>query len=122
MSDRKKIGQIGEDLAENYLRAHDYKIIERNLRISYLEIDIIAKDQQRDEVVFFEVKTRVNNFKKEEDDDLKSSQIEKIKKAMILYASPRKIDLEKMRLDYIYITLDKETGKARLKHYKDALN
>jgi putative endonuclease len=122
MNSRKIIGQIGEDLAENYLRANSYEIIGRNFRIGHLEIDIIAKDQQKDEIVFFEVKTRVNNLKKEEDDDFKSGQIEKIKKAMVLYASPRKIDLEKMRLDYIYVALNKETGKASLKHYKDALN
>ncbi len=122
MNNRKRVGQTGEDLAENYLRANNYEIIERNFRLGHLEVDIIARDKKAGELVFFEVKTRVQKFKKEEDDNFKSSQIEKIKKAMVLYASIRKMDLEKIRLDYIYIVLNEKIGKASLKHYKDALN
>lgn len=51
-----KIGRNGEDVAEEYLRKHGYTIVERNFRVRGGEIDIIAK--RRDELIFFEVKTR----------------------------------------------------------------
>ena len=48
----------GEDLAAKYLQNHGYKIIERNFRKGYGEIDIITiKDNV---LIFVEVKTRTS--------------------------------------------------------------
>ncbi len=52
----KVTGDTGEKYAENYLRKHNYKILERNYRKKYGEIDIIA--EKKDFLVFVEVKTR----------------------------------------------------------------
>jgi len=58
MSDNKKTGQLGEDLAAKYLEENGYKILERNKRFSRAcEIDIIALDKKKT-LVFVEVKTR----------------------------------------------------------------
>lgn len=46
----------GENLASDYLTKKGYKILERNFRKRYGEIDIVALD--RDTLVFIEVKTR----------------------------------------------------------------
>ena len=48
------IGQTGEDVAVQYLRAKGYVILERNYHSQQGEIDIIAKDA--DFLVFVEVK------------------------------------------------------------------
>lgn len=49
-------GRFGENMAVKYLIDHGYRIIARNFRLKYGEIDIIAlKDR---ETIFFEVKTR----------------------------------------------------------------
>ena len=52
----KTIGDYGEKLAADYLKRHGYKIIERNYRSRFFEIDIIAYDG--DCLCFVEVKTR----------------------------------------------------------------
>lgn len=59
---RQEIGKWGENLACQYLEENNYKIIERNFLCRQGEIDIIAKDINKKELVFIEVKTR-SNFK-----------------------------------------------------------
>jgi len=41
----KKTGQQGEDLAARHLQQNGYKIIARNYRNRYGEIDIIARER-----------------------------------------------------------------------------
>ena len=60
--DHKQTGNIGEDLAVDFLLENGYEIIERNFRYSnYGELDIIA---EKDNIlVFVEVKTdRTGSF------------------------------------------------------------
>jgi putative endonuclease len=58
MKDRGRIetGRRGEDLAVDYLKQRGYRIIERNYRCPFGEIDIVALHGEV--VVFIEVKTR----------------------------------------------------------------
>ncbi len=56
MGSNVEIGRIGEDIAEYFLSKKGYKIIERNYRKRFGEIDIIANDGGC--TVFVEVKTR----------------------------------------------------------------
>jgi putative endonuclease len=53
---RQALGRSGERLAERTLRAHGYRILARNFRCRYGEIDLVAEDGE--ELVFVEVKTR----------------------------------------------------------------
>ena len=55
MSLRKSLGEIGENVAEEYLKKNKYKILERNYKKPRGEIDIIAKQDKK--IIFFEVKT-----------------------------------------------------------------
>ena len=59
---RKEIGKWGENIACQYLQRKNYKIIEKNFSCQQGEIDLIAKDINKKELVFIEVKTR-SNFK-----------------------------------------------------------
>lgn len=52
------LGSAGEKIAEKLLKKEGYRILERNYRCRYGEIDIIALDG--DTIVFVEVKTRRN--------------------------------------------------------------
>ena len=46
MSDKKKIGNKGEELAAKYLLKKNYKIIKKNYRYGKGEIDIICLDNE----------------------------------------------------------------------------
>lgn len=57
MSTRRKItGDTGEKIAADFLAGNGYKILEKNFRCRYGEIDIIAT--KADRIVFFEVRTK----------------------------------------------------------------
>ena len=56
MTQKSETGKLGEDLACEYLVNNKYKVIERNFRRPWGELDIIAKDS-RGVLVFVEVKT-----------------------------------------------------------------
>lgn len=56
--ERRDLGIRGEKEAEKLLKRAGYKIVERNFRSTFGEIDIIAT--QGDHLVFIEVKTRSN--------------------------------------------------------------
>ncbi|MBF0119956.1 MAG: YraN family protein [Desulfobacterales bacterium] len=55
----KSLGNIGEELAVRHLEERGYIILEKNYRTKFGEIDIIAQD--KDVIVFVEVKTRKLN-------------------------------------------------------------
>lgn len=55
----KIVGNIGEDIATEYLKKNKYKILERNYVAGKGEIDLVAKIKNT--TVFVEVKTRQNN-------------------------------------------------------------
>jgi Holliday junction resolvase-like predicted endonuclease len=58
--DKKAVGSTGEDLACGYLEKNGYKIISRNYRMKFGELDIIAESPDKT-LVFFEVKTSGTN-------------------------------------------------------------
>jgi putative endonuclease len=56
MAEHNDFGNMGEQLAQEYLEQKDYKILETNWRSGHNEVDIIAI--KSDILVFVEVKTR----------------------------------------------------------------
>ena len=59
MDIRRAFGNAGEQMAERYLKQKGYRILHRQFRTRYGEIDLIALDG--DEIVFVEVKARSSN-------------------------------------------------------------
>jgi putative endonuclease len=60
MVNKRKLGAIYEDVAVKYLKEHNYRILERNYRNSYGEIDIIAS--KNSVIIFTEIKFRTTNI------------------------------------------------------------
>jgi putative endonuclease len=57
---RRELGALGEQLAVEHLRSLGLRIVARNWRCRYGELDVIAADGD-DTVVFVEVKTRTGD-------------------------------------------------------------
>lgn len=113
------IGLYGEDAATLYLSSRGYEILDRNVKISYREIDIIAKKGGK--TIFIEVKTRTGTAFGTAVDALNRKKIRLLKKAITDYAIKNYVNLSKIRLDFIAIDINKRRKKIKLKHYKDIL-
>ena len=117
MNHNQKVGQFGEDLAIKYLLKNKYKIIDRNVKISYKELDIIAKI--KDKIIFIEVKTRTSQKFGFADESINSKKLHHLKKAINMYLDNKDLDPDKVRLDLIAIDINKSKKTAKIKHYKD---
>ena len=61
MSESQKLGRYAEDLAAKYLVSLGWKILARNVRNKYGELDIISADPNDKELVIVEVRCRTKN-------------------------------------------------------------
>ena len=55
---RRRHGELGEKIAEEHLQHRGYRILARNFRTRFGELDLVAADERT--LVFCEVKTRVS--------------------------------------------------------------
>ncbi len=56
----QELGKQGEAYARKYLLSKGYKILHQNWRYKHLEVDLIAKKENR--IIFIEVKTRLSDI------------------------------------------------------------
>lgn len=100
MSESHELGRKGEDLAGTHLRDKGFRILFRNWRWGVHEIDIIAEN--KDYIVFVEVKTRSENFMVSPGNAVSKSKQKAIIIAADGYIQSYKIDKES-RFDIITI-------------------
>lgn len=84
-TEKMSLGARGENFATEYLEKKRYKIIARNVREKWGEIDIIARAPDKT-LVFVEVKTmRAGELIPE--DQMSFAKLEKFRRAVSLYAN-----------------------------------
>lgn len=115
MAEHNELGQLGEQLATDYLIKKGYKIVERNYVFQKAEIDIIAKQNNR--MICVEVKTRNSDFFGDPQEFVTPSKIKLLVKAMDAFITDHDIDLE-TRFDIIAVLKNK--SKEQITHYEDA--
>ena len=98
---KKEIGKEGEDIAEKYLKANGYEIVDRNFYARQGEIDIIAK--QNKEWVFIEVKTRTNDAFGKPIEAVDNTKQKHLIKAIKYYIYSNRIENQNIRVDVIEV-------------------
>ncbi len=123
MATKSETGKLGEDLACKYLINKGYKIINRNYRKPWGELDIVAKSPDRT-IVFIEVKTvvshNVNNMLITPEEQLTSAKARKLRKIASWYAADnqRIISEERgWRIDLLALTISQKN--CLVKHYEN---
>ncbi len=117
MNYNQKIGKFGERLACDYLIRKGYKILNKNIKLSYQEIDIIA--QKNKIIIFIEVKTRTSYKFGAANDTFSSQKMKNLHKAVENYIYKNKIPEKFISIDLISIDIDKYRKIANIKHYKN---
>lgn len=106
---RKELGAIGEKLAKNFLKKKGYRIRETNFRCREGEIDIIA--EQKDYLVFVEVRTRTTSGFGRPEESVTFAKKEKLIASALAYLDSHQNLPENWRIDFVAIELDQK-GKA----------
>lgn len=107
------LGQKGEEFAAEYLLAKGYKIVQRNWRTRYGELDIIAHDG--DTVVAVEVKTRSGTGYGAPLEAITYAKARRLKRLLGLWLDENWTRRSRYRVDGIGITL-RATGEPLLEH------
>lgn len=119
MTQKSELGKLGEDLACEYLIKNGYKILERNFRKPWGELDIVAMARDKT-LVFVEVKTMTESENLKPEDQMSKSKIEKFKRVAAFYAGENENlvkDKKGWRLDLLAITISGENNS--IKHYEN---
>lgn len=112
---RRKIGNIAENIACDYLSQNGFIILEKNYSCLYGEIDIIAEDKS--DIVFIEVKARKNFSCGTPAAAVNKTKQLKIRNTALNFISSKNIVDKNFRFDVIEIVLGK-----KITHLKNAFD
>ena len=113
MSEKRKKGYKGEDMAERFLLKKGYRILHRNYQAGHSEIDLIA--EERDWLVFVEVKLRDNNEHGNPEESLSTGKKNFLRRGADHYLNETNYD-GKLRFDLVAITMK----PFEIVHFEDA--
>ena len=102
---KTEFGKIGESITCKYLCQNHYKIIDKNYYYKGGEIDIIAYDEDKNEIVFIEVKTRANGNYGLPSEAVDKRKISNITKGIRKYIHIKNLENKFIRLDLIELFL-----------------
>ena len=121
-SDRaKELGRRGEELAAEHFTRLGYRVLDRNHRTRFGELDLVLADEAEATIVFCEVKSRRLGSGDWRDNlhDGKRKQVRTMAAAWLAKVTdrPRGADL---RFDAVGVTIDGRGELVRLDHYEAA--
>lgn len=119
-SKNQKIGKLGEDVAEKYLKSKGFSILERNYTKRWGEIDLVAKKRQK--IYFIEVKTIQDNglFAPKPTENIHEKKLARIYRAVETYLMERRVEEKtEWQVDAIAIILDLEAKTAKVEYLEN---
>jgi putative endonuclease len=117
-NNRQSLGKHGEDAAAQFLTHLGYSIIERNFRIHYGEIDIVALDGET--LIFVEVKTRCGRQFGLPEEAVTARKLHEITKTSEFYCMKHPEYKGLQRIDVIAIEEGPNGELERIEHIKNA--
>jgi putative endonuclease len=115
---RKKLGAWGESVAAIYLESQGYRIIARNWRCPYGEVDLIAQAGQL--MAFVEVKTRRGQAMGLPEEGLTPAKSRKLIQLADFYMAEHNLDMD-WRIDLVAVELDNGGKLLRCEHIPNAV-
>jgi putative endonuclease len=108
---RRELGNEGEKLACGALKKKGYRIVEKNYRCLYGEIDIIAT--QKDCLVFIEVRSKSGTSFGLPEESITSQKKQRLVSTAMYYLGAHEEATGDWRIDFVAIEFDESGKKAR---------
>lgn len=115
---KRKLGDIGENLACEFLTRRGFEILDRNYLKKWGELDIVAK--KGDLIHFIEVKSvsceRLSDTNKDKyrpEDNMHPWKLKRLARVMQTYLLDKNLDLD-FQLDLITVKIDEQHRKGRV--------
>jgi len=132
ITEKRKIGDLGENLACKFLKKEGLKIVERNYWKKWGEIDIVAFDKKVDKLHFIEVKTvscegvREGVTAKMEDYQVENNihlwKLERLTRVFQTYLLEKhSLGEKEWQFDVVIVFLDVKDKISRIKYLKDII-
>ena len=96
-----KLGELGEQMACDFLETRGHQILDRNWRGGHLEIDIVS--EAADGLHFVEVKARKTPVTTSIDDQVNSIKQKRISAAALKYLNNKKLSCREVFFDVVSV-------------------
>ena len=116
---RQEVGKLGEKLAQKFLKKKGYRILETDFRCRMGEIDIVA--QQKDYLVFVEVRTKSSLDFGTPEESITQSKKEKLIASALTYISTHQNLPPLWRIDVVAIEVDQKGKSKRIELIENAI-
>ena len=120
MAEHNDLGKWGEDEAALYYEDRGYEILERDWKVGKRDIDLIALTEDKDTLVFVEVKTRQNNDLQEPEEAVDVKKMRNLAIAANAYVKLHGLDMA-VRFDIISV-IGKCSCVESIECFEDAFN
>ena len=115
-TNKRAVGAIGEEIAEEYLKKNNYEILEKNFRYRRLgEIDIISRENNV--ICFVEVKSRSSIEYGYPREAVNRKKQDNIRKLAQIYLAQRNIYNADIRFDVVEVYIEKEGNNIQAKRF-----
>ena len=114
----KLLGNRGENTAVRFLKQKGYRILFRNHKNQFGEIDIIALDQEW--IVFVEVKTRSSTAAGHPTEAVTTSKQIQLTKLAMVFLKQHKLLNHRARFDVVSIIWPAGSKEPLIQHYVNA--
>lgn len=113
-------GRTGEDIAADYLQNHNFKILHKNWKTKFGEIDIITAKNNL--LIFIEVKLKVGEDFGTPEEMINSFKLSQVQNTAIAFLQQNP-EIEKSydgyRIDAVCIVLGQNNQILRINHYEN---
>uniref|UniRef100_UPI00402639B7 YraN family protein n=1 Tax=Prevotella sp. TaxID=59823 RepID=UPI00402639B7 len=120
MAEHNDLGKWGEDEAALYYEDRGYEILERDWKVGKRDIDLIALTEDKDTLVFVEVKTRQNNDLQEPEEAVDVKKMRNLAIVANAYVKLHGLDMD-VRFDIISV-IGKCSCVESIECFEDAFN
>ncbi|MFN0069873.1 MAG: YraN family protein [Chloroflexota bacterium] len=113
----KALGELGEDLAADFLSKRGYAIVARNQRSHWGEIDLIAREGE--DLVFVEVKTRRENGSVGPEQAMTRGKLHRIEQLAMAYLDEHSLHAAPWRVEVVSIETNANGTPVRIQLHQD---